>query len=195
MHLLPDLTPNTELALYCATILGLVLVIARGFLAWHRQRIAVRHQYPDTWSDADIRILEQIRIAIGNDMGVPAHCRTPDAEQRAFWDSAGPRVDIRPAAHRRMAWTRDAECMEDNHRRQDEIQARRWRCCDGVDHLARQHVVLHREVGFFNGGASGSHHRHIRLAGMIPADAKRVSRRAFSVGETSTATGATNMGC
>jgi len=65
MHLLPDLTPNTELALYCATILGLALVIARGSMAWHRHRIAVRHQYPDTWSDADIRILEQIRIAIG----------------------------------------------------------------------------------------------------------------------------------
>jgi hypothetical protein len=30
---------------------------------------------------------------------------------------------------------------------------------------------------------------------VIPADSKRGSRRAFSIGETSTATGATNMGC
>jgi len=65
MYLLPDLTPNTEVALYCATILGLVLVIARGFLALHPHRVALRHHYPDTWSDDDIKILAQIRIAIG----------------------------------------------------------------------------------------------------------------------------------
>ena len=70
MYLLPDLAPNTEAALYFATILGLVLVIARGFLALHRQRTAVPHHYPDTWSDADIRILEQIRIAIGLALGM-----------------------------------------------------------------------------------------------------------------------------
>ena len=65
MHRLPDLAPNTEVALYCATILGLVLVITRGFLAWHRRRISVPHRYPGTWNDAEIKILEQLRIAIG----------------------------------------------------------------------------------------------------------------------------------
>ena len=65
MRNLPDLSPNTEMALYFATFLALALVVARGSLAYHRHRIAAQHQYPVEWSDAHIRMLEHLRIAIG----------------------------------------------------------------------------------------------------------------------------------
>ena len=65
MQHLPDLSPNTQTALICATMLGLGLVVARGSLACYRHTKAVQHQYPVEWSDAHIRMLEQLRIAIG----------------------------------------------------------------------------------------------------------------------------------
>ena len=65
MRNLPDLSPNTEMALYFATLLALALVVARGSLAYHRHRIAAQHRYPVEWSDAHIRILEHLRISIG----------------------------------------------------------------------------------------------------------------------------------
>ena len=65
MRNLPDLSPNTEMALYFATFLALALVVVRGSLAYHRHRIAVKHRYPAEWSDSHIRPFEHLRISIG----------------------------------------------------------------------------------------------------------------------------------
>ena len=65
MYQLPDLSPNTETALYCATILGVGLVVARGIFASYRYATAVQHCYPVAWSDANVRLLERLRISIG----------------------------------------------------------------------------------------------------------------------------------
>jgi hypothetical protein len=65
MHHLPDLSPNSQLALYCATILGVGLLVARGILACYRYGTAVRHRYPAAWSDANVRLLERLRISTG----------------------------------------------------------------------------------------------------------------------------------
>jgi hypothetical protein len=65
MQNLPDLSPNTEMALYVATLLAFALLMARGSLAYCRHRMAVQHRYPAEWSDAHITILEHLRISIG----------------------------------------------------------------------------------------------------------------------------------
>jgi len=70
MHHLPDLAQHNQTALICATVLGLGLVIVRGSLACYRHWAAVPHQYPVGWSDAHIRILEQLRTTIGLALGV-----------------------------------------------------------------------------------------------------------------------------
>ena len=61
----PDLDPLTQAALIGAVAVAVLALLVRTLVALHRQYAGVPHRYPDSWTDAHIRLFAQLRIAIG----------------------------------------------------------------------------------------------------------------------------------
>ena len=49
----------------CAIAIALALALTRGMIALYRYQVAVPHRYPASWTSAQIRCLERVRLSIG----------------------------------------------------------------------------------------------------------------------------------